>query len=156
MKLNVIIMIVILLTASEINKNMDKNLLVDVESILYVSCDATLSNGVKYKFIGRDVGEFSINDYINSYTRGVDDAYWDKEEIDAIVLAKTPAQAAENGIKYLCTKDLDSEEHIIVVYCAETDSWMLEISYNTYLVDFPSILVINRSDGRVVKYTFVF
>jgi hypothetical protein len=113
--------------------------------------EGILSTGIRYVF---NETEFSVNDFIEQSVGA-------SRRIDAIIIASTPAEVAELGQDYLnpCIHErapyIDKDFVIHVYYCAETDSWVLQLFLSGFegspIFGIPRIIVINRLDGCMTR-----
>jgi len=122
------------------------------DRILYSSDKGIVLGDVRYKFQGLKEGEFRLGEYREFYS------YTIEEELEDIVIAKTPKEAAELGrehIRYVGWLEGSGTCFLLVRYCSETDSWVLFIEKDDPVPSpggLPTILVINRKTGSMVKY----
>ena len=114
--------------------------------------EGVLSTGIRYVF---DNTDFSVNNFI-AQNLGT------SRSVNSTVIANTPTEAAELGQFYLHPSIRDKEPDLgenfgkNVYYCAETDSWVLQLRLVGW-EDYPipglqRILVINRLSGSIADY----
>jgi len=112
-----------------------------------------LANGIGYNFI-EDEFDFEKFCERNGYSLF--------RELDTLVLAQTPAEAAEGGQYHLhpplqsMKEGFEERFAINVRYCSVTDNWILELvlldAEPFSVLGLPMVLAINRSDGAMALY----
>jgi len=121
------------------------------DEMFNVPVEGVLENGIKYKFIP---GDFNLNIFFER------NKFNFSRDVDATIIARTPIEAAEKGLKYLGSirEDLFERFVVYVRYCSATDNWVLDLIYldtNPSLVTgTPDIITINYSNGSVVRHFF--
>jgi len=113
----------------------------------------TLPNGARYEFRGRGAEDFNLREHRETWE------YSREEPLTATVVARTSAEAAENGQRYMRVQGLEKSEtaFILVRYCTEADSWVLRVEWDDSPINMPGgppgLLVISRTSGSMVMYT---
>jgi hypothetical protein len=130
------------------------------EKMFYTSFEGILSSGVKYKFHGKDEDVFNFNEFRERYQ------YKQKRRVDAILIARTPAEAAELGQFYLnpglrnlqpgqFARGYEEDPYTFSLrYCSETDNWVLQLVFSEGVIatGVPGVLAVNRSNGTMVTH----
>ena len=122
------------------------------DEMFNASQKGTLPNGARYEFRGRDVEDFNLREFRETWEYSLE------EVLVAKVIARTPAEAAEYGQKYMRVYGIEESDDafIVVRYCHEADSWVLRVDWDDSSLDMmtglPGLLVINRINGSMVMY----
>ena len=123
------------------------------ESVTLTPSEGILESGARYVF---DAREFNLNDHIERNRM----CLLGRERSSTSNAIRTPSEAAEVGQHYVGLQrilfDHLEDAFLRVDYCPETDSWMLGVDISALeippLLGDPGIIVIHRSDGRIVWY----
>ena len=120
------------------------------QNITSISQEGTLITGRKYTFWGTDKETFNLQNYIHEHKLKYSTEY------DTQECASTPEKAAELAQSHFALEHMSAEQVSIQVhYDMETDSWVLiaEASPGVVRLGGHSILVIQRSNGLITRYT---
>ena len=143
----------------EVSINEEDTMFYVSDEIFYTSFEGTLSTGARYRFRGNDASIFNFNEFVERWS------LHQAIELDSIVIAHTPTEAAELGQHYFQTGRPFHEVHtevfhfiVEVSYCPTTDIWVLILG--RYVDDGspllppgrPPVLAIHRTSGRMFIY----